>query len=265
MRYKENLRFILTLIKMKLYGQMMYRLSFLGATFVDGTLFLLWLIMFNAIYGQVDTIGGWDIGQMTVFVGTFSLINAINMTIYFFGVNGIPGKIKSGELDHYLTKPINPLLRLTFESINIGSTPLILLSVAIVMYGVSLTNVSINIWIVLLYTMFIILMTLLYYNMEIIIRTLPFFFISSGGIERLENAALDLCMGVPGVLFHGVFKFLFYLVLPYGIMATIPTQILTNDISWQMVVLSVVIVIAFTIFAQWFWRFGLKHYNSASS
>lgn len=262
---KRNLRFILILFKMKLSKMMMYRLSFFGGTFVDGSLFVLWLLMFNVIYSQVNSIGGWSRGQGTIFLGTFSLLNAINMTIYFFGVIGIPGKIRSGELDHYLTKPINPLLRITFENINLGSAPLIFFSIGIIAYGVSLQDTVIHAGILVLYTLFIILMAILYYDMELIIRTVPFFVISASSIERIENAAFDLCMRVPGVLFKGVFKILFYFMLPYGIMATIPTQIITNSVSGIMIATSAVIVVAFTVFAQRFWRLGLKNYKSASS
>lgn len=262
---KKNLRFIYILFKLKLSRMMVYRLSFFGATFVDGSLFMLWLLMFNAIYSQVDSIGGWTKGQTTIFLGTFSLLNAINMTIYFFGVIGIPGKIRSGELDHYLTKPINPLLRITFENINLGSAPLIILSALIIAHGVSLVGMSISTGTALLYTLFVLLMVVLYYDMEVITRTIPFFVVSATNIERLEGAAMDLCMRVPGILFNGIFKVLFYFILPYGIMATIPSQILTHSVSSTMIVVSAGIVIVFTAFTQWFWRFGLRHYKSASS
>lgn len=262
---KKNLRFIWMLFKMKLSRQMMYRLSFFGATFVDGSLFVLWLLMFNAIYTQVDSIGGWGIGQMTIFLGTFSLINAINMTVYFFGVSGIPGKIRSGDLDHYLTKPVNALFRITFEEINVGSAPLILLSIGIIAYGISLQDITVNTGTIILYILFIVLMVILFFDMEVIIRTIPFFVISATSIERLESAALELCMRVPGVLFNGIFKILFYFILPYGIMATIPAQIITNSVSGISIAASAVVVVVFTVFTQWFWRFGLTHYKSASS
>lgn len=117
----------------------------------------------------------------------------------------------------------------------------------------------------MLFILFIILMAVLYYDMEVIIRTIPFFVIAATSIEKLENAAFDLCMRVPGVLFNGVFKVLFYFILPYGIMATIPAQIITNSVSGRMIAASAVIVVVFTVFALWFWKFGLKHYKSASS
>jgi len=261
----RNLRFIVALLKLKLSRTMMYRLSFFGATFVDGSLFILWLLMFKAIYSQVDSIGGWSQGQTTVFLGTFSLLNAINMTIYFFGVIEIPDKIKTGDLDHYITKPVSPLLRLTFENINIGSSPLIILSIWIILYGVSMLDTPIRTGNIILYIIFIILMAVLYYDMEVIIRTIPFFVISASNIQMLEGAIFEMCMRIPGVLFDRILKIIFYFILPYGIIATVPAQILTGTASSRIIAMSLAIVTIFTMFTLWFWKFGLRHYKSASS
>lgn len=262
---RRNLRFIKLLIKYKFSRTMMFRTDFFLAFFGDGALFLIRLLTFETIYLQVDTIGGWDRGQMIIFIGTFSIINALNMVIYFFGVVDIPGKIKRGDLDQYLTKPINPLLRLTFESVNVGSIPLIPLGVLIVIYGVSISGVTVTFALGLGYAALVLLMTLLWYDMEVIFRTIPFLAISVSGIMRVEDQLLDLNFKVPGVLYRGVFKILFYYVLPYGIMATVPTQLITRCASPLGIGLSVLTVAIFTALTLWFWRFGLSRYKSASS
>ena len=262
---KANLRFVYLLLKMKLSRMMVYRLSFFGVTFADGSLFVIHLLTFMIIYGNIGSIGGWSRGQMIVFVGTFSIINALNMLIYFFGVNGIPQKIRTGDLDQYITKPVNPLLRLTFESINPGSFPLVILSVMIVAYGASVGGIAVSFSLAARYAALVLLMTLLWYDMEIIIRTIPFFVISVDGITQLEGHMLELNFKVPGVLFRGAFRIFFYYVAPYGIMATVPTQYLTGAASAQTLAHAVCVVAAFTAFTLWFWKFGLRHYKSASS
>ncbi len=262
---KSNLRFIALLIKMKISRMMVFRFSFFGAFFADGILFLIQLLTFETIYSRVDTIGGWSRGQMLIFVGTFSLINALNMLVYFFGIVDLPGMIKRGDLDQYLTKPISPLLRLTFENVNPGSFPLVILSVLIIYSGVSAAGVSVSFAVGAAYVVLVLLMTLLWYDMELILRSFTFHFMSQSGIQELENQGLELNFKVPGVLYKGFFKLLFYFVLPYGIMSTVPTQLLTGSISVSGVLIAVLTVVVFTVFALWFWRFGLKHYKSASS
>jgi ABC-2 type transport system permease protein len=261
----KNLRFIFLLIKLKLSHMMVFRLSFFGAFFADGTLFLVQLLTFNVIYGQVDSIGGWSRGQMLIFVGTFSMINGLNMMIYFFGVLGIPEKIREGGLDLYITKPGNPLLRLTFENVNPGSAPLLLLSGLIIAYGVSVEGVDVTLPLLLGYAALTLLMTLLWYDMELILRTIPFFVISANAIERLEGDMIELNFKIPGVLYKGVWKLLFYFALPYGIMSTVPTQFISGALTLPGLLQAVGVAVVFTAFALWFWRVGLRHYKSASS
>lgn len=261
----NNLRFIKTLIKLKLSHMMVFRFSFFGAFFVDGTLFLLQLLMFQAIYSQVDTIGGWTRGEMIIFIGTFSLINAMNMTLFFFGTDDIPQKIQTGELDHYLTKPVSPLLRLSFESVNPGSIPLILASILILLYGIRKMNIQVSPGRYILYFIFVLLMTLLWYDLQVIYRCIPFFTISAGSIVRVSDSILELCMKLPGTLFHGIFKLLFYFVFPYGIMSTLPTQLITGNLTTLGLAYGCIIVTLFTLITAWIWKYGLKHYKSASS
>ncbi len=249
---------------MKLSHMMVFRLSFFGAFWVDGALFLIQLLMFQAIYSQVDTIGGWTKGQMTIFIGTFSLINALNMVIFFFGINDLPGKIKAGALDHYITKPVSPLLRLTFENINPGSIPLVFVSLGIITYGISLCQISFSLIQGIGYGILIVFMTLLWYDIELILRCIPFFTISTANITRTEEL-LELCMKVPGDLFKGIFKVVLYFILPYGIMATIPTRFIVKTISPLGIVYGVFIVFLFTVLAVGIWRLGIKNYKSASS
>jgi len=213
----------------------------------------------------VDAIGDWNRGQMIIFVGTFSMINALNMLIYFFGLVDIPGKIKRGDLDQYLTKPVNPLLRLTFENVNPGSFPLVILSVLIILYGVQSAGIDVSFHLAAAYSIFVLLMTLLWYDMEIILRTIPFLVISTNGIEQLEGTLIELNFRVPGILFKGVFKAVFYFILPYGIMSTVPTQFLSGSLRAPALVHALCVVGFFTFFALWFWKFGLRHYKSASS
>lgn len=250
---------------MKLSKLMNFRFSFFGAFFVDGSMFLIQLLMYEAIYSQVDTIGGWNRGEMIIFIGTFSMINALNMLIFFFGTYDIGNKIKNGDLDHYLTKPVNPLLRLTFESVDPGSLPLVLASIMIIIYGVRSMGIQVTPLRVIAYILFVLIMTLLWYDLQIIFRTIPFFTGSANNIVRIGDDVLELCLKLPGTLFHGIFKFLFYLVLPYGIMATFPTEVITGKLTLLGYIYGVGIVLLFTAFTLWFWRFGVKHYKSASS
>lgn len=262
---KKNLRVLREMLYLRFHGLTVFRLDFFAPFFIDGSLFIIQLLAFGVIYSDIDMIGNWHQGEMILYIGTFSLLNAINMTVYFFGVTGIPGKVKSGELDLYLSKPVSPLYRLTFEHISPGSIPLILMSICIIAYGVSILEMQLAIIQILIYLFWIIIMAVLYYDMEVIIRSVSLYLMSMARMEQIEEASIDLCMKLPGIAFYGVYKIIFYLVLPYGIMATLPVQSMIGEMNYKLGVYGIFVVILFSIVTCIVWKQGLKYYNSASS
>lgn len=262
---KRNMRILKELIYLRFHGLMVFRLDFFGPFFVDGSLFLVQLLAFAAVYSNVETIGSWGMGEMIIYVGTFSLLNAVNMTLYFFGVSAIPYKVRSGELDLYLSKPVSPLFRLTFEKISPGSIPLIIMGVCIILYGVGVSDAELSGGRIAAYIFWLFIMEILYYEMEVIIRSVSLYVVSMARMEQLEEAGLELCMKLPGIAFYGIYKVIFYLLLPYGIMATLPVQSLIGEMGWQSALYGAAVVAGFTAITCVMWKNGLRRYNSASS
>lgn len=261
----RQIRLIWHLFVMKLKRNMAFRFSFFNGFFVDGSMFALQLATFSAIYANVDTIGGWARGETMLFVATFSMVNALNMLLFFFGLNGLADKIKSGDLDNYLTKPLSPLVRLSFENIDMGSLPLVALSVILIIYAVGELNAPVSAGRVIAYAGMTALMTVLWYDIMLLLRSLPFFVISAGAALNIENALLDMAMKIPGSAFRGVSKVVFMFILPYGLIATVPVEVITGMLSPAAIVYSIAIVALFTCLALYAFKTGVKHYKSASS
>lgn len=261
-RLRKNIRVLRELFCLRLHGLMVFRLDFFSPFFVDGSLFAIQVLAFGAVYSQVETVGDWGQGEMILYIGTFSLLNAINMTVYFFGVNSIPHKVRSGELDLYLTKPVSPLLHLSLENISPGSIPLIVMSLCIIGYGIRMLMLELTMLMIFSYLFWLIIMEILYYEMEIIIRSFSLYTISMVRLEQIEETGIDLCMKLPGIAFHGLYKVVFYLILPYGIMATFPVQSMIGEMNLLMAVYGISVVILFTVITTLIWKRGLKHNNS---
>ena len=262
---RKNFRVIKELVRLRFQNLMMFRLGFFGPFFVDGSLFLVQLLVFDAVYANVDEIGGWQRGEMILYIGTFSLLNAVNMVVYFFGVGGIPDKIKSGQMDLYLTKPVSPLLRLSLESINPGSLPLVVMSLIIIAYGEGSAGVSWNPKLFAGYLFWVLLMLVLYYDLEVLIRSLSFFVVSTAKMQKLEEACISLSMQLPGTVYYGIYKLIFCCLLPYGIMATLPVKYLAGECTLPAALYGIGITVLFSALTALVWKTGIRHYNSVSS
>lgn len=215
-RIGKYLRILRELARLRMQQLMAFRLDFFAPFFVDGSLFAVQLLVFDAIYGNVERIGTWDRGAMLVYIGSFSLLNAISMSLCFFGIISIPGKIRSGELDLYLTKPVSPLFRLSFEQINPGSLPLVGMSLCIIGYGIWTGGMRPGGRQVAVYLLWLLLMAVLYYDMEVLMRSLSFYVLSTSRMDQLEEASLELCMKLPGTALYGGTNCSFIVCCPMG-------------------------------------------------
>ena len=101
--------------------------------------------------------------------------------------------------------------------------------------------------------------------MEVIIRSISLYIISTARMEQLEDAGITLCMKLPGIAFYGVYKVIFYLLLPYGIMATLPVQSLVGEMNLGLALYGIFVVFLFSLLTGVVWKNGLRHYHSASS
>lgn len=266
MNIKRYFKFCITLLKFRFNRQLIYSFNFWTAFFVDLTVFFIQMLVFSTMFLQVDNINGWNRYQMIFFVGTFTILDSIYMCTYFFGVINIPDKVRTGKLDIYLTKPINTLFYLSFENMDFGSILLTVPGIMMLVYSTAKLNITVTLWSICGYILLILIMLLLMYDLMVIIRSASFWFTSISSLSLLENELVTFSFRIPGVVFKGISKLVFYVLLPYGLMATIPTEFFTEGfLGGKYWLMTICVCLFFTLFSQMLWKMGLKRYESASS
>ena len=253
------------LLKFRLNRQMIYSFNFWAVLFVDLSVFLIQIAVFSTIFLQVDNINGWNRYQLIFFVGTFTILDSLYMCTYFFGVIGIPDKVHTGKLDIYITKPINTLFFVAFENMDFGSILLLIPGIMMITYSALRLGVAVDLGHILGYSFLIILMLVLMFDLMIIIRSAAFWFTRVDSLHEFENEMVNFSFRVPGVVFKGISKLIFYILLPYGLMATAPTQFFTGVLDSRYWILTLLVCVTFTFLSQFIWKLGLKRYGSASS
>ncbi|AGK99443.1 ABC transporter permease [Clostridium pasteurianum] len=262
---KKYSRIFIYLLKLRLSREMVYSFNFLTTLFVDGTFFVIQMLAFTAIFLNVDTVNGWNKFHMIIFIGTFTILDGLYMATYFFGVLSISEKIRNGELDIYITKPVNTLFLISFENINIGSIPIVVPGIIMVAYGTVKLGIEISAMKILGYIVLLFIMYIIMYNLMVLLRCCSFWFTKVDNINNLENELVNFSFRVPGIMYRGIGKVIFYFILPYGLIATIPTEFFTGTMNITGWIISISVCIVFTLLRRLIWKRGLKRYSSASS
>jgi ABC-type uncharacterized transport system, permease component len=265
MRIKRFFKMAFLLFKFKLERQMIYSVNFWMVFFVDITVFLVQIATFLTLFLQVESINGWNRSQMIFFVGTFTIVDSLWMCTYFFGIIGIPEKIRTGKLDVYIVKPMNTLFLVAFESMDLGSILLMFPGAMMLIYSVREMGIFVTPAKIAGYIFLLCLMLILVFDLMVLIRSAAFWFTRVDLLSDFESEMVNFSFRVPGIVFKGFTKVIFYWIIPYGLIATIPTQFFTDILDGRYWLLTILVCCLFTMLSQFVWKTGLKRYGSASS
>lgn len=184
--------------------------------------------------------------------------------MFFRGVYQVSGKIRSGELDGYLAKPVNVLFRLLTGAPDVNDflvfIPLVLFSG----WYIAHINSALSLAAILLYIVFLI-------NGFLIALAFHIFVICFGILTtEVDNTIMlyrDLSqMGrFPIEIYREPFRWFITFVIPVGIMMNVPAKILVGTYSIPLLAASLVISVMFILLSLKTWFYALKFYTSASS
>ncbi len=262
-RILHALRVMRTLAKLKLSSAMMYRASFWGAFCADLTLFSLQLVFFG-IVAKNGAIGDWTVWHLTVFTGSFIVLDGLYMATCFFGVYSLPEKIRTGMLDLVIVKPVGALWFVSFGELNIGSFALC--GVGLVITGVGTARLGLlTLPNCLRFALALLLMYLLLYAISFCIRCAAFWLTKVNGLLDVENTLMDMSFRLPAPAIHGAWRVLLFVVLPYGMIANLPSLALFGQMRLAHWLLSIGITAFFFALMLYLWSRGMKRYDSASA
>ena len=260
----RNGRSAIALAKARLARQASEAGSFWAGFVVDTMVFFIQAAVFWVIYLNVDDIGGWDKWRSVFFVGTFTLVDGLYMSLYFFGLLGIPEAIRTGRLDLYLVKPFDPLLHLAFERFNPGSLFLSLPALLLIAGSATAMGWKPSLGSVIAYAAAVLLMLVLVFDLMVLARVPAFRLRRVDAIGAMESTLVEFAFRVPGSAYRGWLKMLFRVVLPYGLIAAFPTEVFFGDApgagTWAA---ALGVTAAFTVLARIAWKHGLATYEGA--
>lgn len=219
-----------------------------------------------ALFGQVETVHGWDLPATLALLGVYLTIAALRRL--FIGPSldalaGLGGEVWSGRFDFTLLRPIDVQFLASLRHWRpFALADLILglgvLGVAVVQLGQSLTLARLATFLVALGTGVMILYAILLAFTGLVFWVPGFLFTwVFDGIFQMAR--------YPVGLYPGWLRLVLTWIVPVGVMTTVPAQALTGELPAGMLTGSVVLATVLVIGASVLFRFGLHRYASASS
>ncbi len=230
-------------------------------TFVSNILFMIlnnacFIIQWIILYSLKEDVGGYTFKQVILLWGLASFTYGVSR-FFFRDSFELSETINCGKLDNYLVQPKNVLIQCITSSVEVSALGDIIYGlIMITIFGLTIKNL-------LLFIVCGICGGLVVASISVIISSLSFWFGRTEVIANTINSLMTNFATYPEGIFKGAIKILFYTILPLGITAYVPIQLISD---FKLIYLIYIIIgtllfitIAFLVFNR-----GLKKYSSSN-
>jgi ABC-2 type transport system permease protein len=261
MRY---LRLWLSFFKVSWMADFEYRLNLIVRVVGEFSWYVAQLSVFEVLYRHSDTISGWDVHGMRVFMGTLFLADVFYMILFMENMDNMASAVKRGDLDLYLTKPIDSQFMVSFRKIAVAyflNLALILLYLvwAIRQLPGSLSTPQLVSFVILLVSGFISL-----YAIRFMFATLSVFLHDAGNVQFVWHQLYRLGTR-PDPLYPSPLRLIVFTIFPVAFFASVPARVLVEGFDVRLLVAAPLVASVMLVFSHLFWNRALRSYSSASS
>lgn len=268
---KDFWRLFTSFFRVALRREMAYR-----GTFFAGIVgqWLSYGATFFGIYIMVSSfhiLGGWNGSEVLMLYGLSVMSYAIGASFFYNFSSGLAGRIRSGEFDASLTKPIHPFLHEVFSAgYNIGYISHF--TVSLVIMAISLASISFQPTVQSIFFLFSAVLgaALIQGAALIASSTMSFFSVGSNPIADFLLWDVKEFTNYPITVFPKGIQFVLTFILPFAFMNFYPVSALLGKAIPKgypgiLPYLSPVVgALAFAL-SILLWNWGLKHYKSTGS
>lgn len=242
---------------------MTFKANFIIRFFTDAIYLFVFIIYFSILFTKVPEIAGWSKYEMIMLLGTFHIIVSIFTSLFFPNLASIPAHVKNGSLDGLLKMPIDTQFVLSINNIDTGSTTNIILGLAFVIRAVIALNLNVDAVQIVNFIFFLFIgVGILYCTFFTVLMTS--FWLQEGSWCISLFMTLYGFADKPMSIYKGLVGRIFMYLIPYALIANIPSGVLLNKDIQNYKLLAIMSLVLFFLLGRYLWKKGLKRYEGAS-
>ncbi len=260
---RKYLHLFKAFFKASVVADLEYRANFATRIITDIIWYAAQIITFEALFRVTDRIGSWNLQQTRVFLGMLFFVDAIYMILFSENLDRMSEKVRKGELDLLLAKPISSQFMISCQRVNSAIIGNLVLGVGWLIYALSgLPDFN---WMRILWLIVLVPAGLIsLYSIRFCFCAVSLIFTKADNVQYLWFQIYRLGMR-PDSIYMPWLKIMVLTLLPVAVVASVPSRALLDPPDLILYGWVVVWSVALLYLSHRFWNFCLKFYSSASS
>ncbi len=245
--------------------EMSFKSNFLLWLVVEFLWFALQLSFIGVIYLHTDHIGDWTKWQVIMLVGASQFIQQIFQALFLTNCTQLSELVRTGRLDFMLLLPVNTRFLISLRQVDLGGFVNAASGLGVMAYAAWQMRLVPSAAQITGFFILCVAGIVVHYSLMFLLASVAFWSVRAQGIVWGYYNLFNIAR-LPDGAFHGFFKAFFRFAIPMLLVANVPVKLLTErlDSIWEMVLLVAMSAVCFLL-SEFFWRFSVKRYTSASA
>lgn len=242
--------------------EMQYRGNFVAS--VLGTLFWLTMAMLTLalFFRQTEQLGGWGFWEVVVLLGVFNTLAGVVDTVLRPGIGSLAEKVRSGDLDLVLSRPVEPQFFVSFRHFAVWRLADVVMGLALVGYALAHLQTPPSPLAVAVFGVTLLSAIAVVYGLWVVLMSLAFWFVAVENLSVLFDAVFEGAR-YPVSAYPGALRFLFVYLIPIAWTTTIPASALTGRLGAAGAAIAALVGLLALGLSRSVWRAALRRYTSA--
>jgi ABC-2 type transport system permease protein len=262
---KKHLQIYVLFLKNSLMAQMEYRFNFIGNFSMETGYLLVKLSYVVVVYRSGVTINGLTPDQILMFIGTFVALTGVYAGLFMINNFGLRRKIKDGDLDLLLTKPISLQFMATLRQADLTIFSVdVIAGGSMIAVAWSRLAIPVDLYHVGGFLAFVVVSSLVSYSLFLLPQVLSFWLMDTSAIAEITDSFWDF-NNMPMDIYNEWIRQIGVFVLPIFVITNFPPMFVLGRMPPAYLAWSALIPFALLFLVRVAWTKGLRGYASASS
>jgi len=252
-------------VKNSLMAQMAYRFNFIGNLAMETGYLLVKLSYVMVVYRSGVTINGLAPDEILLFCGTFVALTGPYAGMFMINNFGLRNKIRDGDLDVLITKPVSLQFLVTLRQTDVGIFSVDMIA-GLIMVAIAWGRLGIPVSVYTIggYAVFLALSALVGYSLFLLPLLLTFWMTNASSLAGIVDSFWDF-NSMPMDIYSQTIRQIGVFVLPIFVITNFPPMFLLDKMPPAYLAWAIALPFLLLVIVRQVWRRGVKTYNSASS
>jgi ABC-2 type transport system permease protein len=262
---KRHLTLYAALWKNSVTREMSFKGNFILWIVVELLWFALQLCFVKVIFSQTQSVGTWTQWQMVLLVGASNFIQQLYQGFFLTNCTNLSELVRTGRMDFLLLLPVNTRFLVSLRVVDLGAFVNALFGLCVMIFAAAKLNLHPSAAQLMGFGALCVVGVLIHYCLMFILAVVCFWTVRAQGIVWGYYNLFNIAR-MPDEAFTGAFKAVFSFALPVLLVSNVPVRMLAKTIDAPTAWLTLIgIGLVWAVISEWFWRYSLRHYTSASS